>query len=78
MHDTELDTFEPQSVAQAYSALLAGIGVSSSAKESGTDEVEQGDYYSRYFASSPRMITNRGCIDVSDTNVDVIHIIQKG
>ena len=40
--------------------------------------MEQGDYYSRYFAHSPRMITNKGCLDVSNSNIDVIQIIQKG
>ncbi len=78
MHDTEPDTFEPRSVAEAYSDLLAKIGVNSSAKRTGTDEVEHGDYYSRYFANSPRMITNKGCMDVSGTNIDVVQIVQKG
>jgi len=78
MHDAEPDTFDLKSVPESYSDLLAEIGVDSTAKEIGTDEVERGDYYCRYFTNSPRMITNRGCIDISGSNVDIVQIIQKG
>jgi len=46
--------------------------------EIGTDEIEKGDYYSRYFSQTPRMVTNKGCLDVKNSNIDVIQIIQKG
>ena len=46
--------------------MLKEIGVDSESKEIGTDDVEQGDYYSRYFAHTARMITNRGCLDVKN------------
>lgn len=78
MHDDEPDTFDPKSVPEAYSDILTGIGVDSAAKEIGADAVERGDYYSRYFSQSPRMITNKGCIDVRGSNIDVVQIIQKG
>jgi len=78
MHDTEPDTFDLKSIPEAYSEILKGIGVDSTAKEIGTDDVERGDYYSRYFSQSPRMITNKGCVDISNSNVDVVQIIQKG
>jgi hypothetical protein len=46
------------------------IGIDSEAKEIGTDEIEKDDYYSRYFAQTPRMVTNKGCIDVKNSNID--------
>ena len=58
--------------------MLKKIYVDSEFKQIGTDVVELGDYYSRYFAQTPRMITNKGCIDVKNSNIDVIQIIQKG
>jgi len=78
MHDTEPDTFDLKSIPEAYSDILKEIGVDSAAKEIGTDDVERGDYYSRYFSQSPRMVTNKGCVDISNSNVDVVQIIQKG
>lgn len=78
MHDTEPDTFEPKTIPEAYSEMLGGIGVAAEAMEAGADDVERGDYYSRYFSQSPRMITNRGCVGISGSNIDLVQIIQKG
>lgn len=78
MHDTEPDTFVLKTWPEKFSDYLKEIGVESQAKEIGTDDVEKGDYYSRYFANTARMITNKGTLDVKNSNIDVIQIIQKG
>ena len=78
MHDTEPDTFVYQTWPEKFSDMLKEIGVDSISKEIGTDDVEKGEYYSRYFAHTARMITNRGCLEVQNSNIDVIQIIQKG
>jgi len=78
MHDEESDTFVYQTWPEKFSGMLKEIGVDSESKEIGIDDVEKGDYYSRYFSQTPRMITNRGCLDVKNSNIDVIQIIQKG
>ena len=78
MHDTESDTFVYQTWPEKFAVMLKEIGVDSESKEIGTDDVENGDYYSRYFAHTPRMITNKGCLDVKGSNIDVVQIIQKG
>ncbi len=78
MHDSEPDTFDLKTIPETYSDLLRKIGVDSVVKDIGTDDVEKGDYYSRHFTNSPRMITNKGCIDISNSNIDIVHLIQKG
>ena len=78
MHDTESDTFVYQTWPEKFSSMLNEIGVSSESNEIGTDDVEKGDYYSRYFAQTPRMVTNRGSLIVKNSNIDVIQIIHKG
>lgn len=78
MHDTEPETFVLQTWPEKFSEMLKQIGVDSEPKEIGTDDVEKGDYYSRYFAQTARMITNRGTLDVKNSNIDIIQIIQKG
>lgn len=78
MHDSESDTFVLQSLPEKFSVMLKKIGVDSKSKQIGTDDVEKGDYYSRYFSQTPRMVTNKGCLDVTNSNIDVIQIIQKG
>ena len=78
MHDAESYTFVSQTWPEKFSDMLKEIGVDSESKEIGIDDVEKDDYYSRYFTQAPRMITNRGCLDVKNSNIDVIQIIQKG
>ena len=58
--------------------MLSEIGVESEAKEIASLDLERGDYYSRYFSQTPRMVTNKGCLEVKNTNIDVVQIIQKG
>ena len=78
MHDSESDTFVLKTYPQHFSEFLSKIGIESTPKEIGDDEIENGDYYSRCFVQTPRMVTNKGCLEVKNTNIDVIQIIQKG
>ena len=78
MHDDEPDTFVIKSETEKFSEMLNEIAVDSTPKEIATDDVENDDYYSRVFSQSTRIVTNKGCLDVTGTNIDVIQIIQKG
>jgi hypothetical protein len=78
MHDTESETFVIQSMPEKFSDMLKEIAISSKPKEIATDDVENDDYYSRVFSQTTLMVTNKVCIDVTGTNIDVIQIIQKG
>lgn len=78
MHDSEPDTFSQKSTREQFCEILEKIGVKAEAKQMDTDEVEKGDYYSKYFSHSPAMVTNHGCVKIEDSNIDVIQIIQKG
>ncbi len=78
MHDSESDTFVYKTWPEKFSDMLKEIGVDSEFKEIGTYDIEKEDYYSRYFSQTPRMVTNKGCIDVKNSNIDTIQIIQKG
>ncbi|HSB50533.1 MAG TPA: hypothetical protein VLC72_04305 [Nitrosopumilaceae archaeon] len=78
MHDAEPETFVLKTDPQQFCDKLAKIGVEAKSKEIGTDKIESGDFFSRYFSQAPRMITNRGCLEPKNCNIDVIQIIQKG
>ncbi len=79
MHDSESDTIVVKTYPQRLSEILAKIGIESKPLDIGTDDVEKdGDYYSRYFTQTPRMVTNKGCLEIKKTNIDVVQIIQKG
>ena len=78
MHDKEPDTFVYQTWPEKFVDMLSEIGVESEAKDIATVDLESGDDYSRYFSQTPRMVTNKGCLEVKGSNIDVIQIIQKG
>ena len=78
MHDSEPDTIVLKTYPQKLSEQLAKIGIESVPKEIATDEVEKGDYYSRCFSQTPRMVTNKGCLEIKNSNIDAVQIIQKG
>jgi len=78
MHDSEPDTFVLKSHTEKFCDILSEIGVDAIHKEIATDKVEEGEYYSRCFTQTPRMVTNKGCLEVKKSNIDVIQIIQKG
>ena len=78
MHDSEPETFVIKSEPDKFSDMLKEIAIDSTPKEIATDDVEHDDYYSRVFSQTTRMVTNKGCLDVNGTNIDVIQIIQKG
>lgn len=78
MHDSESDTFVSKTWPEKFQDMLKEIGVESEAKEIATMDVERGDYYSRNFSQTPRMVTNKGCLELKGTNIDLIQIIQKG
>jgi hypothetical protein len=49
-------------------------------KEIGSLPVEREPYYSYLFTSTPRLITNRGCITLdinSKRNIDLVQVIQR-
>lgn len=78
MHDSEPDTFLYQTLPEKFSDMLREIGVDSEANDVGAEDLERGDYYSRYYSQTPRMVTNRGTLHIKNSNIDMVHIIQKG
>ena len=78
MHDSESETFVLKTIPENFCQMLEKIGIKSKAKAIGTDQVEKDDYYSRCFSQTPRMVTNKGCLEIKGKNIDVVQIIQKG
>ncbi len=78
MHDSEPETIVLKTMPEIFCDKLKEIGIKAHTKEIGTDEVEKGDYYGRYFSQTPRMITNKGCLEIKGTNIDLVQVIQKG
>lgn len=78
MRDSEPDTFLYQTWPEKFSDMLREINVDSQANDVGSEALEGGDYYSRHYSQTPRMVTNRGTLNIQDSNIDMVQIIQKG
>ena len=78
MHDSEPETIVLKTFPEKFSEMLTAIGIESQPKEIGTTDYEKGDYYSRCFTQTPRMVTNKGALEIKNTNIDAVQIIQKG
>jgi len=78
MEDSEPEIIVIKNWSEKFSDMLNEIGVSATPNEIGEGEVEKGDYYSRCFSQTTRMVTNKGSLKISGTNIDAVQIIQKG
>ena len=78
MEDTESDTIIIKNWPEKFTDVLNQIDVSAVPNEIGEDDVEKGDYYSRCFSQTTRMVTNKGSLKISGRNIDAVQIIQKG
>lgn len=78
MHDSETETIVLKTMPEIFCDSLKELRIDAHAKEIATDEVEKGDYYGRFFSQTPRMVTNKGCLEIKGTNIDLVQIIQKG
>ena len=78
MEDSEPDTIIIKNWPEKFTDILNQISVSAVPNEIGEDDVEKGDYYSRCFSQTTRMVTNKGSLKISGRNIDAVQIIQKG
>ena len=78
MEDSEPDTIVIKNWPEKFTDILNQISVSAVPNEIGEDDVEKGDYYSRCFSQTTRMITNKGSLKISGRNINAVQIIQKG
>ena len=75
--EEESDTFKKLDINEIFASQMVANGLTAEAIPLGSLELEREDYYNNDISSSPRLITNRGCIRVKDKEISIIQIIQK-
>lgn len=73
----ESDTFKKLDINEIFASQMVANGLAAEAIPLGSLELEREEYYNNDIASSPRLVTNRGCIRVKDKEISIIQIIQK-
>jgi hypothetical protein len=80
-HEMILKEDEPISPNARLAQEILKNGIQCKAiEEIGSLPIEREPYYSYFFTSSPRLITNRGCITLdinSKRNIDLVQVIQR-
>lgn len=75
--EEESDTFKKLDINEIFASQMVANGLAAEAIPLGSLELEREEYYNNDIGSSPRLITNRGCIRVKDKEISIIQIIQK-
>ncbi len=78
MQVDESDTINLKTQSEIFAEHLSDISVKSIPNKLGMSSAENDEYFGRTFTQAPRMITNHGTLDVQNSNIDVIQILQKG
>ena len=73
----ESDTFKKLDINEIFASQMVANGLAAEAIPLGSLELEREEYYNNDIGSSPRLITNRGCIRVKDKEISIIQIIQQ-
>lgn len=73
----ESDIFKKLDINEVFASQMVANGLTAEAVPLGSLELEREEYYNNDIGSSPRLITNRGCIRVKDKEISIIQIIQK-
>ena len=74
--EEESDTFKKLEINEIFASQMMAKGLAAEAIPLGSLELEYEEYYNNDIGSSPRLITNRGCITVKDKEISIIQIIQ--
>ena len=75
--EEESDTFKKLDINEIFAFQMVANGLAAEAIPLGSLELEREEYYNNDIGSSPRLITNSGCIRVKDKEISIIQIIQK-
>ncbi|HEY7108043.1 MAG TPA: hypothetical protein VH415_01305 [Nitrososphaeraceae archaeon] len=76
-HEDELDIMKLMNLNEAFAIDMQNSGISAEAVELGTLDLEREEYYNNDFGSTPRIVTNKGCIKLNGSIVDLVQIIQR-
>lgn len=73
----EIDVVKFMKLNEVFALDMQKNGLNAEPIEVGSLPLEKEDYYNNELGSTPRIVTNRGCIKLKDSLIDLIQIIQK-
>jgi aryl-phospho-beta-D-glucosidase BglC (GH1 family) len=76
LEEDESETFVPITLNEQFAIEMKEKGINALAIPIGTLELEREEYYNNDYDNSPRLITNKGCVKIQNSDVEIIQLIQ--
>lgn len=75
--EEESDIFVPVTLNEQFANEMRENGINAQAVPIGTLEFEREVYYNNDYDNSPRLITNKGCVKIENSEVEFVQLIQR-
>lgn len=73
----EIDEIKFMKLNEVFALDMQKNGLNAEPIQVGSLPLEKEDYYNNQLGSSPKIVTNKGCIKLKDSLIDLIQIIQR-
>ena len=73
----EIDEIKFMKLNEVFALDMQKNGLNAEPIQVGSLPLEKEDYYNNQLGSTPKIVTNKGCIKLKDSLIDLIQIIQR-
>jgi hypothetical protein len=75
--DGETETVKLMKLNEVFAFEIQKAGINAEAVPIGSLQLEKEEYYNNDLGRRPRIVTNKGCIKLKSSAIDLIQIIQR-
>ena len=75
--DAETETVKLIKLNQVFAIEIQKAGINAEAVPIGSLQLEKEEYYNSDLGRRPRIVTNKGCIKLKSSEIDLVQIIQR-
>lgn len=77
LQDEEVDLIKYMKLNEVFALDMQKNGLNAEPMQLGSLLLEKEEYYNNELGSTPRVVTNKGCIRLNDRVIDLVQIIQR-
>jgi hypothetical protein len=77
LQEEEVDLIKYMKLNEVFALDMQKSGLNAEPIQMGSLPLEKEEYYNNELGSTPRIVTNKGCIRLKDRVIDLVQIIQR-
>jgi hypothetical protein len=77
LQEEEVDLIKYMKLNEVFALDMQKSGLNAEPMQVGSLALEKEEYYNNELGSTPRIVTNKGCIRLKDRVIDLVQIIQR-